>query len=206
MLSIWFLKRQCAPCNALFGESYKPSTKQQSRGVHVGAVSASGRVTAARRACAWPGIPLNVALRHGEAGMPGELLHVPQAAPDLGHFARRAGNKSPASRVRRATVHLQGGIEPMEPQAHRGWRQPPTALREEHRLLRSRRVPARGLQGGERALQVGVQRNGAPTGRALAGPVLEVDRLRHLPGRIGHHGPGQRGHFFGAEAGLHRVG
>ena len=37
-------------------------------------------------------IPLDIALRHGEAGMPGELLHVPQAAPDLGHFARGAGN------------------------------------------------------------------------------------------------------------------
>ena len=33
-------------------------------------------------------VPLNVALRHGEAGMPGELLHVPQAAPDLRDAAR----------------------------------------------------------------------------------------------------------------------
>ena len=51
-------------------------------------------------------VPLNVALRHGEAGMPGELLHVPQAAPDLGHFARGAGNEGATARVRRAAVHV----------------------------------------------------------------------------------------------------
>jgi hypothetical protein len=29
------------------------------------------------------GIPLDVALRHRQAGMPGEFLHVPEAPPDL---------------------------------------------------------------------------------------------------------------------------
>ena len=41
--------------------------------------------------------PLDVALGHGQAGMAGELLHVPEAAPDLRHFARGAGNEGPAS-------------------------------------------------------------------------------------------------------------
>ena len=38
----------------------------------------------------------------------------------------------------------------------------------------------------------------------FTGAVGHVDHLRDLPGRIGDHRPGQRGHFFGAEAGLHR--
>jgi hypothetical protein len=64
-------------------------------------------------------IPLDVALRHREAGMARELLDVPQAAPDLGHFARRAGNEGPAAGMRRTAVHLERGIQPVEPQAHR---------------------------------------------------------------------------------------
>src|SRR5438445_13443418 len=39
------------------------------------------------------GIPLDVALGHGEAGMAGELLHVPETPPDLRHAARRAGDE-----------------------------------------------------------------------------------------------------------------
>ena len=35
------------------------------------------------------GIPLDVALRHGQAGMAREILHVPETPADLGHFARR---------------------------------------------------------------------------------------------------------------------
>ena len=52
-------------------------------------------------------IPLDIALRHGEAGMAGELLHVPETAPDLRHAARRTRNEGAASRVRRTPVHLQ---------------------------------------------------------------------------------------------------
>ena len=45
------------------------------------------------------GISLNVVLRHGQAGMPGELLLVAEAPSNLGHFAGGAGNEGPASRV-----------------------------------------------------------------------------------------------------------
>jgi len=65
------------------------------------------------------GIALDVALRHGQAGMAGELLHVPETPPDLGDAARRTRNEGAASRVRRTPVHLERGIEAMEPQAHR---------------------------------------------------------------------------------------
>src|SRR5438552_3087454 len=58
--------------------------------------------------------------RHGQAGMTGEFLDVPETAPDLRDFARSAGNEGAAARVRRAAVHLQGGIQPVEPQAHSG--------------------------------------------------------------------------------------
>ena len=44
-------------------------------------------------------VPLDVALRHGEAGMAGELLHVPETAPDLRDFARGAGNEGAAPRM-----------------------------------------------------------------------------------------------------------
>src|SRR5262249_45444043 len=64
-------------------------------------------------------IALDVALRHGQAGMARELLHVPETAPDLRHAARRTRNEGAASRVRRTAVHLQRGIEPVEPQPHR---------------------------------------------------------------------------------------
>ena len=47
-----------------------------------------------------------------------KLLHVPETAPDLGDAARRTCNKGAASRVRRTPVHLERGIEAMEPQAH----------------------------------------------------------------------------------------
>ena len=44
-------------------------------------------------------IPLDVALRHDEAGMAGEFLHVPETAPDLGDSARRTRNEGAAARV-----------------------------------------------------------------------------------------------------------
>src|SRR5262245_17822942 len=53
------------------------------------------------------GIALDVALRHGQAGMARELLHVPETPPDLGDSARRTRNKGAASRVRRTAVHLE---------------------------------------------------------------------------------------------------
>jgi hypothetical protein len=65
-------------------------------------------------------VPLDRALRHGQAGMARELLHVPETAPDLGDSARCTRNEGTASRVRRTPVHLQRGIESMEPQAHGG--------------------------------------------------------------------------------------
>src|SRR5437868_2592489 len=52
------------------------------------------------------GVPLDIALRHGETGVPSELLDVAQAPPNLGHFARGAGNEGAAARVRRAAVHV----------------------------------------------------------------------------------------------------
>ena len=63
-------------------------------------------------------IPLDIALRHGQAGMAGELLHVPETAPDLGDSARSPRNEGAASRVRRTAVHLERGREAMELQAH----------------------------------------------------------------------------------------
>jgi hypothetical protein len=53
------------------------------------------------------GIPLDIALRHGEAGMARELLHVPETTPDLRHAARRAGNEGAAPRMGRTAIHLQ---------------------------------------------------------------------------------------------------
>jgi len=50
------------------------------------------------------GIPLTGALRHGEAGVPRQLLHVAQAAPDLRHAAGGARNKGAATRMGRAPV------------------------------------------------------------------------------------------------------
>ena len=44
-------------------------------------------------------IALNVALRHGQAGMAREFLHVPEAPPDLGHFAGSARNEGTAAGV-----------------------------------------------------------------------------------------------------------
>src|SRR5215475_4664596 len=61
------------------------------------------------------GIALDVALRHGQAGMAREFLHVPETASDLGDSARRTRNEGAASRVRRTPVHLQRRIEPMKP-------------------------------------------------------------------------------------------
>ena len=49
-----------------------------------------------------------------------------------------------------------------------------------------------------------MHRNGPAAGLPLTGAIRHVDRLADLPGRIGHHGPGQGGDFFGAQAGLHR--
>jgi hypothetical protein len=55
-------------------------------------------------------IPLDVALRHGQAGMAGEFLDVPETAPHLRDFARGAGNERPAPGMRRTVVHLQRRI------------------------------------------------------------------------------------------------
>jgi hypothetical protein len=52
-------------------------------------------------------IALDVALRHGQAGMPREFLDVPETAPDLGDSARGPRNEGAASRVRRTPIHLQ---------------------------------------------------------------------------------------------------
>ena len=52
------------------------------------------------------GIPFDVALRHGEAGLAGAFLHVPQTPPDRGHCARGAGHERPAAGMRRTAVHL----------------------------------------------------------------------------------------------------
>jgi hypothetical protein len=43
-----------------------------------------------------------------------------------------------------------------------------------------------------------------PAGLPFTGAVGHVHHIRDLPLRICHHGPGQRGHFFGPEAGLER--
>src|SRR4029450_5399103 len=51
------------------------------------------------------GIPLDVALGHGETGMAGELLDVPETPPDLRDFACGAGNERPAAGMRRTAVH-----------------------------------------------------------------------------------------------------
>ena len=53
------------------------------------------------------------------ASYPWEFLHVPETPPDLGDSVRRTRHEGAASRVRRTPVHLQRGIEAMEPQAHR---------------------------------------------------------------------------------------
>ena len=53
-----------------------------------------------------------------------EFLHVPETPADLGDFARRTRNEGAAPGVRRTAVHLQRGIQPMEPQAHGRRRQP----------------------------------------------------------------------------------
>jgi hypothetical protein len=52
-------------------------------------------------------IALDVALRHGETGMAGELLHVPETPADLGHFVGSPGNEGAAPRMRRTAMHLQ---------------------------------------------------------------------------------------------------
>jgi len=88
--------------------------------------------------------------------MPGELLHVPQAAPDLGHFARGAGNEGAAPGMRRTAVHLQRRIQPMEPQAHGRRRQPPAPLGEEEGPIRSHRVPPPRLERDQRGRHLGV--------------------------------------------------
>jgi hypothetical protein len=65
-------------------------------------------------------------------------------------------------------------------------------------------ISARALQRHERGLEVRVQGNGAATRFPFTGPVRDVEHLGDLPLRIGDHRPGQRRHFFGAQAGLHR--
>jgi hypothetical protein len=52
-------------------------------------------------------IALDVALRHRQAGMAGELLHVPETPADLGHFVGSPGNEGAAPRMRRTAMHLQ---------------------------------------------------------------------------------------------------
>src|SRR5213593_2436050 len=83
-------------------------------------------------------------------------------------------DKGSAPGMRRTAIHLQGGIEPMKPQAHGGRRQPPTPLREEEGPLRGRHVAAPGLQRAQRRLEVGVQGNGATAGGPLTGAVRYV--------------------------------
>ena len=122
-------------------------------------------------------IPLDVALRHRQAGMARELLHVPQTPPDLGHSARSAGNEGAAARVRRAAVHLQRGIEPMEPQAHGRRRQPPPRSGKST-AAPGRPCPRARSASDQRRLQVGVQRNGAAAGLALTGAVLARESPR----------------------------
>ena len=61
------------------------------------------------------GIPLDVALCHGQAGMAREFLHVPETPADLRDFARSAGNEGAAAGMRRTAVHLERRIEPMKP-------------------------------------------------------------------------------------------
>jgi len=61
------------------------------------------------------GIALDVALRHGQAGMAGELLHVPETPPDLRHSARRAGDEGAAPGMRRTPIHFQRRREPRKP-------------------------------------------------------------------------------------------
>jgi hypothetical protein len=122
-------------------------------------------------------IAFDVALRHGEAGMAGEFLHIPETPPNLRDAARRAGNEGAASRVRRTPIHLQRGIEAMEPQAHGRWRQPPAPLREQERPLGGGHVRARRLQRHERGLEVGVEGNGAAPRLAFTGAVGYVEHL-----------------------------
>jgi len=52
-------------------------------------------------------IALDVALRHGQAGMARELLHVSETPPNLRHAARRTCNEGAATRMRRTAVHLE---------------------------------------------------------------------------------------------------
>ena len=80
---------------------------------------------------------------------------------------------------------------------------PPPAHREEERPGGRGQVPARTLQQDQRRLEVGGQGHGAAARRPLTGAVRHVEHLRDLSGRIGDHGPGQRGHCFGAQAGFH---
>ena len=49
-----------------------------------------------------------------------------------------------------------------------------------------------------------MQGNGPAARFAFTGTVRDVEHLRHLPLRIGHHRPAQRGHLFRPETGLHR--
>src|SRR6516164_3030094 len=49
-------------------------------------------------------IALDVALRHRQARMARELLHVPETPPDLRHAARRTRNEGAAPRMRRTAV------------------------------------------------------------------------------------------------------
>ncbi len=57
------------------------------------------------------GVALDVALRHGQAGMPGELLHVPETAPDYRYLCFYL--KTIAS-PRRATSKVRGGFWPLQ--------------------------------------------------------------------------------------------
>ena len=49
-----------------------------------------------------------------------------------------------------------------------------------------------------------MQGHGAAARLPLTGAVRYMEHLRHLPLRIGDYRPSQRGHFFGAQASLHR--
>jgi len=66
--------------------------------------------------------------------MPGQLLHVAQAAPGLYHFFRRPGDERPSSGVRRAARQPQGVIEGVKPHGHGVGREPAAAFRVDHGL------------------------------------------------------------------------
>src|SRR5215510_6389095 len=127
---------QESPGHARWSFSYCPALRVQAACNLASACSASRDVAGrrleagARRSTARPGalgleelhelalglsIALDVALRHGQAGMAGEFLHVPETPPDLRDSARGAGDEGAAPGMRRTPIHFKRRIEPMKP-------------------------------------------------------------------------------------------